>query len=101
MTREEAVQIIRKKHCSGDTDCSECCYIPENCVYAIAIEALRFRTPKEFVITPLKEDVRIGNMTCRTGTRVLAKCPNCDAWVMRHHRFCSTCGQAIDWSEEE
>ena len=94
MTREEAIDMLSAM--AGD-----CVYTDEIMALNMAIEALQFRTPKKSAITPLKEDVRIGNMTCRTGTRVLAKCPNCDAWAMRHHRFCSTCGQAIDWSEEE
>lgn len=67
----------------------------------LAIEDMQFRTPKKVEITPLQQDVRIGNMTAKAGTRVLARCPNCDTWAMRHHRFCSHCGQAIDWSDSE
>jgi hypothetical protein len=40
ISKEEAIKIFRRTKCSGDTDCSECCYNPENCVYAVAIEAL-------------------------------------------------------------
>ena len=65
----------------------------------MAIEALERQMQKKVEITPLRQDVRIGNMTAKAGTRVLARCPNCDTWVMRHHGFCSHCGQAIDWSE--
>lgn len=40
MTNKEAIKHIRRTKCSGDTDCSECCYDPNWCVYAVAIEAL-------------------------------------------------------------
>lgn len=102
ISREEAIHILEielkaerfVRKCFDENQNSK---ISES--LGMAIEALQFRTPKKAEITPLRQDVRIGNMTAKAGTRVLARCPKCDTWVMRHHGFCSHCGQAIDWSE--
>ena len=97
MTREEAIKDLTALRGSYRED-----FNGETIeALTMAIEALKRQIQKKVKITPLRQDVRIGNMTAKAGTRVLARCPNCDTWVMRHHGFCSHCGQAIDWSEEE
>ena len=94
MTREEAINELKiMRSLTGFATHKE--------ALDMAIEALERQIQKKVKIAPLRQDVRIGNMTAKAGTRVLARCPNCDTWVMRHHGFCSHCGQAIDWSEQE
>lgn len=67
----------------------------------IAISDMQKQIPKPVQGDPLNHDVKINNCTFRKGTRILAICPSCGEWVNKHHKYCSECGQAIDWGEEE
>lgn len=45
--------------------------------------------------------------TPKKPTEILLRCPNCnhkigfDYYMGKHVDYCPTCGQALDWSEEE
>lgn len=43
-----------------------------------------------------KEDVKIGNVTFKAGTKV-HYCPECNMAVTGSDRYCRTCGQALLW----
>lgn len=103
LTTQDAIKWVRNRMCEGR-------YIPgtgelqyDECwqAGAMAIEALEKQLSKPVQGEPLNHDVKINNCTFRKGTRILAICPSCGEWVNKHHKHCSECGQAIDWSDNE
>lgn len=68
----------------------------------MAIEALEKKIPKNPIKNgALEEDIKIGNAIFKKGTNVLSKCPDCGGWLRPMQKYCSYCGKAIDWSDEE
>ncbi len=57
----------------------------------IPVEPAQYRVNCDFV--------QIGNTKWCKGTTV-HKCPCCDNFVSRMHKFCYNCGQAMDWGNE-
>lgn len=65
----------------------------------MAKRAIEFRTAKKVERIVSDEDVKLGAMTMKAGTKVF-KCTNCNSYVSPSHKFCTECGQALDWSED-
>ena len=66
--------------------------------FEIAIKALKYRIAKTVETIVSNEDVKLGAMTMKAGTKVF-KCTNCNSYVSPSHKFCTNCGQALDWSD--
>ena len=68
----------------------------------MAIAALEKQIPKKPTKNGgLEEDIKIGCAIFKKGTSVLSKCPDCGGWLRPMQKYCSDCGKAIDWSDEE
>lgn len=64
---------------------------------SIAKSAILCRIPVEPSMHKVDCDfIQIGNARWCKGTTVY-KCPCCDSFVSRIHKFCFNCGQALDW----
>lgn len=104
ISREEAIHILEIE-LKAERFVRKCFDEDQNSKVAealeMAIEDMQKLTPKPVQGEPLNHDVKINNCTFRKGTRILAICPSCGEWVNKHHKHCSECGQAIDWSEKE
>lgn len=64
--------------------------------FKIARQALEFRTAKKVETIVSNEDVKLGAMTMKAGTKVF-KCTNCNSYVSPSHKFCTECGQALEF----
>ncbi len=78
--------------------------VDERIKYRLTLQELVEKaTPMNVETIKLDKNVEIGkNMFCK-GTTFLSKCSKCGAWLHQyyHKQYCGTCGQAIDWSEDE
>ena len=87
MTPKEAIKILEVAKTEVEWD------YPLDYAIAIdtAIEALEKQIPKKPI--SLGEDI----------DRDVGQCPNCKEIIDTYedYKYCSDCGQAIDWSEEE
>lgn len=64
----------------------------------MAKQALEYHIAKTVETIVSNEDVKLGAMTMKAGTKVF-KCTNCNSYVSPSHKFCTKCGQALDWSD--
>lgn len=55
--------------------------------------------PKKVIRKILDDNLHIGNSTFEAGTNTYW-CPNCGNPITGTDRFCSRCGQALDWSKK-
>lgn len=98
MTIERAIEIL-------DPDIREDFYIQLDGLKQIetamrmGMEALKKQQPmkpKEFAFTKEIEICRV----LHHENVVLYKCGHCDAVISCHSKYCSDCGQALDWGEK-
>ena len=90
MTPKEAIEIVEnEKPCCGE----KLIFTEEERYEALnmAISALEKQIPKKPI--SLGEDI----------DRDVGQCPNCKEIIDTYedYKYCSDCGQAIDWSDEE
>lgn len=57
--------------------------------------ALDRMMPKMICVDALKSDIKIGCVTFKKGTTVIAKCPTCGNWVRKSDKYCGECGKAL------
>ena len=100
MTPQEAIDIIKdpNRHYKAKADGA---YEYKEFVEALemAKQALEYRVAKIVETIVSNEDVKLGAMTMKAGTKVF-KCTNCNSYVSPSHKFCTECGQALKWSED-
>lgn len=84
MTYEKAISILNEigGYCSNDAKYVAC---------DIAIEALEKQIP----------DKPLWGYTCKANNTSWRSCPVCHARQHNTHKFCSQCGQALDWSDDK
>ena len=95
MTYEDAKAEFLLEYCPK---CGE--PLPEQCAVCeidMAIKALEKQIPKKPLPTKGAADM-LGANEPLWGE---GECPNCKHYIRLPHKYCPTCGQAIDWSEEE
>lgn len=66
-------------------------YIDRHKAFDLAIKALEKQYAKQIIRSIKKEE----------GNRVYHFCPCCHQWLTRMTKYCSNCGQKLDWSDEE
>lgn len=100
MTNEEAIRIL-------DPDCKEKWKAydgkdMERCNEACraAVKALEYRIPKKPLIIKNDKDIKVGSAIWKAGVPIY-KCSQCNGFISRSNKFCTDCGQALDWSDEE
>ena len=71
-------------------------YYPPNENVRTVIAALEKRVPKKPEIKMQKEDLHIGRMIFKAGTKTYW-CPSCKKTITGTDKDCRSCGQAIDW----
>lgn len=90
MTLQEAIERLRKIPVRPK---------PDNALdmqaIIMAVKALEKQIPKKVVTIVSDEDVKLGAMTMKAGTKVF-KCTNCNSYVSPSHKFCTKCGQALE-----
>lgn len=86
MTYEEAKEKV-KNFCVGCTDVTKC----DDCEFPIIYKVLEKQIPKK----PIR------GYTCKANNDSWRSCPECHARQWDTHKYCSQCGQAIDWSENQ
>lgn len=94
MTYEEAKAKFLLEHCP---ECGE--PLPEQCAVCeidMAIKALEKQIPKKPLPTKGAADM-LGANEPLWGE---GECPNCKHYIRLPHKYCPTCGQAIDWEEK-
>lgn len=62
--------------------------------YEIVLEALKRNEPMKAIYTRI-EDYKTGNFWDEP------TCPKCKSFVIDGDKFCSECGQKLDWKEKE
>ena len=87
MTNEEAIKMLKQWNedllpYEDEKEGIEC--------HNIAISALEKQIPKKVNIS----------LKGTTGWNTKCHCPNCHSMVS-HGKYCSNCGQALDWSDSE
>lgn len=99
MTNEEAIRIL-------DPDCKEVWKAydgkdMERCNDAcrVAVKALKKQIPKKPLIIKHDKDIKLGSATWKAGVPIY-KCPRCNGFISRSNKFCTDCGQALDWRDE-
>lgn len=102
MTYQKALDGFKRLH--GDIDKNDHLFVgtinPD--FVQMAISALEKQIPKKPTKNGgLEEDIKIGNAIFKKETSVLPKCPDCGGWLRPMQKYCSDCGKAIDWSDEE
>lgn len=94
MTYEEAIEIISSNICYNLLGCMDgvCKHTDEKpCAVQMAREALEKQIPKKPSDTLTISGIsRYKSGNCKCGTAIL-----------QIYKYCPSCGQAIDWSEEE
>ncbi len=93
VTPKEAVELLESKyHMEGQIDnVLECLAIRNT-----AVEALKKQIPQKTIIKIFEEDVNVGRVIFKAGTKV-HHCPECLSVVTGSQVFCSRCGQALIW----
>lgn len=67
-----------------------------------AVNALERLVPAKVIDGgKLNLPVRIGSSTYGANTHILQRCPRCNDYVspIINEKFCTKCGQALDWKE--
>ena len=81
---------------SNLAEASEACRNSENCKFKITHQQVREAIEKQ---TAKKPEVEIVSFDYGT---TIEKCPCCAyVYIDKDDNYCSKCGQAIDWSDEE
>ena len=88
MTYEEALKEIKYQE---DMRSKGIDYQVNNLVVAKIVEALEKQIPKKPFLKDLFE----------LGTMQGTVCPNCEIVLCGKEKYCSRCGQALDWSDTE
>lgn len=66
----------------------------------IAIEALEKQIPMK--VTGYKTKVKARDVELNEiATFTCMKCPNCEVWQSGNDKYCSRCGQRLDWTGKE
>lgn len=103
MTPQEAIEILEMfLHKQCDLERTKFAY-SENTIWIavnMAKQALEYHIAKTVETIVSNEDVRLGAMTMKAGTKVF-KCNNCNSYVSPSHKFCTKCGQALDLSDDK
>lgn len=93
MTNKEAIERLKKRICCEKPIqhlCTDnCLYGIEECEIGLAIEALEKQIPKK----------TIKGYTCKANNDSWRSCPECHARQWNTHKYCSQCGQRLDWGE--
>lgn len=77
---------------------SDCCLLDED--KRMIISALEYQTPKKPLIIKNDKDIKCGSAIWKAGVPIY-KCSRCNGFISRSNKFCTDCGQALDWSDEE
>lgn len=97
MTYEKAIRMLSVH--SSTNGSGQCTDEEHKAAKEIAIKALEKQIPKAPETIIHSEDVKIGTVTMKAGTKIY-KCFDCKSFVLRSHKYCPECGQALDWSDE-
>lgn len=93
MTYKEAIEIISSNICYNLLGCMDgiCKHTDEKpCAVQMAREALEKQIPKKPIFITISGISRYKSGVCKCGTAIVMA-----------YKYCPSCGQAIDWSEEE
>lgn len=93
MDNYEAFQILQTKY-HIDGPIKEVCKELE--AREAAVVALEKQIPVKTKVNVRGEDIRIGSVIFRAGTKV-HYCPKCNTPVTGTYRYCCNCGQALIW----
>lgn len=110
MTEQEAVEEIKKKHCTENQNCTDSCmHGSEHCAYSMAVNALEKQIAKKVAIPPCNACVdKLCDYDCEHFGKEWIdnfRCPTCDSEKVREseyrirYDYCPNCGQKLDWSE--
>lgn len=62
----------------------------------LVVEALRKQMPMK--VTGIKTQVKARDVeTNEIMTYDCMRCPNCGKWLSQNYKYCSYCGQKLDW----
>lgn len=91
MTESEAIEMLQdwNKDLSimdDEKDGIEC--------HELAIKALEKQIPKQIVTKVQSEDLKVGHVTFKAGTKTYY-CPTCNRAITLAGSFCGWCGQAV------
>lgn len=95
MTPERAIEILNPEH-REHYDSIET--VNEAC--RMGMEAIGYRIKKKPLIIKHDKDIKLGYATWKAGVPIY-KCSRCNGFISRSNKFCTDCGQALDWSDEE
>lgn len=65
-----------------------------------AIKRQMPKKPTSHIVKPIEAPIKIGNGLWEKGTTIY-KCPNCSEYISKINKYCSECGQALNWRDEE
>ena len=92
MTNQEAIEILRDTPIDLRSPREDDIHTLYAKAQMMAIEALERQIPKKTITVDWAEEFE--------GALIEDKCPICGNYVHCLENFCTCCGQAIDWSEE-
>lgn len=91
MTEREAIMEFKERLAIDDYKEQ----IPEYCeVMELAINALEKQIPKQIVTKVQAEDLKVGHVTFKAGTKTYY-CPACNRAITLAGSYCGWCGQAV------
>lgn len=68
--------------------------------YGVIKKALELKIPKKPLIIKNDKDIKLGYAIWKAGVPIY-KCSQCNDFISRSKKFCTDCGQALDWSDEK
>lgn len=68
--------------------------------YGVIKTVLELQIPKKPLIIKNDKDIKLGYAIWKAGVPIY-KCSQCNDFISRSNKFCTDCGQALDWSDEE
>lgn len=95
ITPERAIEILNPEH-REYYDSIET--VNEAC--RMGMEAIGYRIKKKPLIIKNDKDIKVGSAIWKAGVPIY-KCSQCNGFISRSNKFCTDCGQALDWSDEE
>lgn len=90
MTPQEAIEIITNA-IQTDNMTAE-----QDKGLAIVQKATEKQIPKKVITHAVQKNCKIGARIIQAGTQI-DKCPICESFISKINKYCSTCGQALDW----
>lgn len=77
----------------------EAIFLVKEC--GLNIEGIKYAECEKVVLNALEKQIPKKTLWGATGNASWRSCPVCHSRENKTHKYCSQCGQALDWSDAE